>query len=102
MHQLMGILRGWGCREFGLWASSYGGWIGALLASVRALPAAGSPPDLAAPEALHQALLALALRDESVDGAQAVELADRALELVRADQALDPPAALEAAKQAGG
>jgi hypothetical protein len=57
---------------------------------------------LAAPEALHQALLALALRDESVDGAQAVELADRALELVRADRALDPPAALEAAKRGGG
>jgi hypothetical protein len=75
---------------------------GALLASVLALPAAGSPPDLAAPEALHQALLALALRDESVDGAQAVELADRALELVRADRALDPPAALEAAKRAAG
>ncbi len=34
LRQLMGILRGWGCREFGLWASSYGGWIGALLASV--------------------------------------------------------------------
>jgi len=79
-----------------------GGNAGALLASVRALPPAGPPPDLAAPEALHQALLALALRDESVDGAQAVELADRALELVRADQALDPPAALEAAKRTGG
>jgi hypothetical protein len=75
---------------------------GVLLASVRALPPAGPPPDLAAPEALHQALLALALRDETVDGAQAVELADRALELVRADRALDPPAALDAAKQAGG
>lgn len=34
LRQLMAVLRGWGCREFGLWASSYGGWIGALLASV--------------------------------------------------------------------
>ena len=32
--QLMAWLRGHGCREFGLWACSYGGWIGALLASV--------------------------------------------------------------------
>jgi pimeloyl-ACP methyl ester carboxylesterase len=34
LRQLMAQLRAWGCREFGLWASSYGGWIGALLASV--------------------------------------------------------------------
>jgi hypothetical protein len=34
LRQLMAALRGWGCREVGLWASSYGGWIGALLASV--------------------------------------------------------------------
>ncbi|MEA3213275.1 MAG: hypothetical protein QOE70_6332 [Chthoniobacter sp.] len=34
LRQLMMQLRGLGCREFGLWASSYGGWIGALLASV--------------------------------------------------------------------
>jgi pimeloyl-ACP methyl ester carboxylesterase len=32
--QLMAALREQGCREFGVWASSYGGWIGALLASV--------------------------------------------------------------------
>lgn len=32
--QLMAWLRSCGCREFGLWACSYGGWIGALLASV--------------------------------------------------------------------
>jgi hypothetical protein len=47
---------------------------------------------------MRQVLLALALRDDSVGGAQAAELADRALELVRGDNALDPPAALEAAK----
>jgi pimeloyl-ACP methyl ester carboxylesterase len=34
--QLMAWLRANGCREFGLWACSYGGWIGALLASVEA------------------------------------------------------------------
>ena len=34
LRQLMTTLRTYGCREFGLWASSYGGWIGALLASV--------------------------------------------------------------------
>lgn len=34
LRQLLAQLRAWGGREFGLWASSYGGWIGALLASV--------------------------------------------------------------------
>jgi hypothetical protein len=33
-----------------------------------------------------------------VSGAEAAELADRALELMRAGGTLDPPAALEAAK----
>jgi hypothetical protein len=70
-----------------------------LLAGLTALPPAGPPPELDNPEALHQMLLALALRDESLTGAQAAELADRALALVRSDRALDPPAALEAAKQ---
>jgi hypothetical protein len=69
---------------------------------VRALPPAGKPPDLESPELLHQALLALALGDESLDGAQAAEVADRALKLVRGDRALDPPAALEAAKRESG
>jgi hypothetical protein len=71
----------------------------ALLASARSLPPAGPPPDLQSPELLRQVLLALALRDASLGGAEAAELADRALELARADRALDPPAALEAAKQ---
>jgi hypothetical protein len=44
-------------------------------------------------------LLALALRDESLGGAEAAELADRALELARQGGGMDPPAALEAAKQ---
>jgi hypothetical protein len=62
------------------------------------LPPAGAPPDLQNPELLRQVLLALALRDENVGGAEAAELADRALELTRGNAALDPPAALEAAK----
>jgi hypothetical protein len=70
-----------------------------LLASVRALPPAGPPPDTQSPELLRQVLLALALRDESVGGAEAAELADRALELVLERGGMDPPAALEAAKQ---
>jgi hypothetical protein len=69
-----------------------------LLSDVRSLPPAGAPPDLRNPELLRQILLALALRDENVGGAEAAELADRALELVRGDAALDPPAALEAAR----
>jgi hypothetical protein len=44
-------------------------------------------------------LLTLALRDDSIGGAQAAELADRALELVRGDSSLDPAGALEAAKR---
>jgi hypothetical protein len=71
-----------------------------LLAGVRSLPPAGAPPDLQDPELLRQVLLALALRDENVSGAEAAELADRALELTRGNAALDPPAALEAAKTA--
>jgi hypothetical protein len=73
-----------------------------LLASVRALPSAGPPPDTQSPELLRQVLLALALRDESVGGAEAAELADRALELVLQGGVTDPPAALEAAKQDRG
>ena len=34
LRQLMGWLRGQGVNEFGLWATSYGGWIGALLLGV--------------------------------------------------------------------
>jgi hypothetical protein len=75
-----------------------GGGAGKLLAGVRSLPPAGAPPDLQNPEMLRQVLLALALRDENVSGAEAAELADQALELTRGDAALDPPAALEAAK----
>jgi hypothetical protein len=72
-----------------------------LVAQTRALPPAGPPPDLQSPELLHQMLLALALRDDSIGGAEAVELADRALTMASEDHSLDPPAALEAAKRAG-
>jgi hypothetical protein len=73
-----------------------------LLASVRALPPAGSPPDVQSPELMRQILLALALRDEEIGGVEAAELADRALALASGDRALDPPAALEAAKRKTG
>ncbi len=82
----------------------FGGGVNAprLLAGVRALPPAGPPPDTQNPELMRQVLLALALRDESLGGVEAAELADRALQLVSGDQRLDPPAALEAARQTGG
>jgi hypothetical protein len=72
--------------------------VSALLAAASSLPPAGPPADARSPEVLRQVLLALALRDESIGGAEAVALADRALELTQANTALDPPAALEAAK----
>jgi hypothetical protein len=79
-----------------------GGGASRVLASVRALPPAGPPPDTTSPEMLQQVLLALALRDESLNGVEAAEVADRALELTAGDPTLDPPAALEAAKRARG
>ena len=79
-----------------------GSGVSRLLASARALPPAGPPPDSADPELMRQVLLALALRDDSLSGAEAAELADRALELARGDRALDPPAALLAARSADG
>jgi hypothetical protein len=72
-----------------------------LVSQTRALPPAGPPPDLQSPELLRQMLLALALRDDSIGGAEAAELADRALTMATQDHSLDPPAALEAAKRAG-
>lgn len=69
-----------------------------LLATVRGLPPAGPPPDTQNPEMLRQWLVALALRDDSIGGAEAVEVADRALALAQGDPSLDPVAALEAAK----
>ena len=78
----------------------FGGGVGAarLLAALRALPAAGQPPDPQNPELMRDVLLALALADENLGGVQAAEVADRALELVRERGMRDPVAALEAAK----
>ena len=75
-----------------------GGSAPKLLVAVGGLPPAGPPPDLESPELLRQVLLALALSDDSIGGAEAAEVADRALELVRRGGGMDPPAALEAAK----
>ena len=72
----------------------------AAAAGVRALPPAGPPPDLQNSELLYQVLLSLALQDADVSGAEAADLADRALELTRQNKELAPPAALEAAKRA--
>jgi hypothetical protein len=72
---------------------------GSILSTLRGLPAAGPPPDLQNPEGLRQILLAMALRDESIGGAEAAELADRALLAAQADSTLDPVRALEAAKE---
>jgi hypothetical protein len=81
----------------------FGGGVTAssLLSSARALPPAGPPPDTQSPELLRQVLLALALQDENVSGAEAPELAERALSLAQ-ERSLDPPAALEAAKTGAG
>ncbi len=70
-----------------------------MLATVRGLPPAGPAPDTQNPEMLREWLVALALRDDSIGGAEAVEVADRALELAKGDPSLDPVAAIEAAKQ---
>ena len=78
-----------------------GGGASKLLAAVRSLPPAGSPPDTQNPELMRQAYLALALSDDSISGAEAAELADKAFELASGDPSLDPQKALEAAKEAG-
>jgi hypothetical protein len=75
-----------------------GASVGRLLEAARALPPAGPPPEPGNPDLLRQVLLALALRDESVTGAEAADLADRALELTRGNAELDPPAALQLAR----
>jgi hypothetical protein len=85
-------------RHPGRLSLSGAGTAAGLLATLRALPAAGAAPDTQDPELLRQVLLALALQDEATGGAEAAELADRALELSRADRQLDPPAALARAR----
>jgi hypothetical protein len=73
--------------------------VSTLLASVRVLPPAGPPPDTQNPELLGQWLLALALRDDTLGGAEAAEVADRAVALLQGDPSIEPAAALEQAKQ---
>jgi hypothetical protein len=90
----------------GLFARNRAQTASGLAATLRALPPAGPAPDPSDPELLRGVLLALALRDESLGGAEAAELADRALGLMTraagsGERALDPPAALQAARQAG-
>jgi hypothetical protein len=79
----------------------FGGGMNAakLVTVASALPPAGPPPDTQNPELMRQVLLALALRDESLTGVEAAEMADRALGLVSGARGLDPPAALDAAKR---
>lgn len=72
-----------------------------LLAALRALPPAGPPPAAQDPELLREVILALALADEEIGAAEAVELAERAVSLARAQPTLDPPAALSAARLEG-
>jgi hypothetical protein len=87
-------------RHPGLMSFSSAGTAAGLLTTLRGLAPAGPAPDTEDPELLSQVLLALALQDEDTGGAQAAELADRALELSRADRQLDPPAALAQARAA--
>ncbi|MDQ6776343.1 MAG: hypothetical protein M3071_09040 [Actinomycetota bacterium] len=88
-------------RHPGALSFSGSGGAAGLLTTLRALPPAGPAPDAQDPELLRQVLLALALQDEATGGAEAAELADRALELSRADRQLDPPAALAQARATG-
>jgi hypothetical protein len=71
-----------------------------LLATIRGLPPAGPPPDTQNPELMHQVILALALADPDTTAHEAVDLADKAVELTRANPELGPPAALEEARKA--
>jgi hypothetical protein len=73
-----------------------------LLSALRGLPPAGPPPDAHDPELLRQVILALALADDEIGAAEAVDLAERAVGLVRATPELDPPAALSAARREAG
>ena len=71
-----------------------------LIEALRALAPAGPPPDPSDPQLLRETLLALALADPELGGAQAAELADRALELLSAQRDLDLQQALSEARRA--
>jgi hypothetical protein len=70
-----------------------------LIETLQALPPAGPPPDPSNPELLRQALLALALRDPELGGAQAAELADRAVTILREQPTRDLQGALADARK---
>ena len=76
-----------------------GSEVARLAVSVGRLPPPGPAPELQNPEMMRQVLLALALADESLGGAEAAEVVDRALALTGGESALDPQAALAAAKR---
>ena len=85
----------------GMLSRGGGGTARGLAARLASLPAAGPPADTTNPELMRGVLLALALREDDVGGAEAAELADRALVLMGAPGPagqLDPPAALRAAR----
>src|SRR5437764_1653697 len=67
----------------------FGGGVSArtLLTSLSALPAPGPPPALDSPELLRNVMLSLALRDETLSAAQAVEVAEQALALASGESA---------------
>ncbi len=73
-----------------------------LLRALRSLPPAAPPAAGSDEELMREVLLALALREPELSGAQAAELADRALALVRARPGLELPAALEQARRGRG
>jgi pimeloyl-ACP methyl ester carboxylesterase len=64
VRQVMGALRQIGCREFGILGTSYGGWIGALLAAVEAefRFVALMAPIVNVHHALWQSLAAISMR----------------------------------------
>ncbi len=75
-----------------------GSSVTSLLEAARVLPQPGAAADTQNPELLRQAFLALAVRDESISGEDAPDLADQALAIALQNPTIDPTAALEQAK----
>lgn len=73
--------------------------VATLLATVKGLPPAGPPPDTRNPEILQQWFLAMALRDDSLGGAEAEETAERAVAILLSDPSLDPQTVFQQARQ---
>ncbi len=89
LRQLLALLRARGGTEFGLWASSYGGWIGALLLSVESgfRWAALMEPIADVGHAIWTAPTGAALRRELRAAGIAPELLARLYPLVAPDHA---------------